>query len=122
MSNGEIVEQGTHDDLVGREGAYWRLVRAQDLGRGRNEESDGETEGKLDHVVLEESGSGPGVQPGESNSAVCEVGEQPINLISCIGIIMREQKCLWVTFLAVAICCIAGGKNPRQGLAIEADS
>jgi ATP-binding cassette subfamily B (MDR/TAP) protein 1 len=29
MSNGEIVEQGTHDDLLEKEGAYYRLVSAQ---------------------------------------------------------------------------------------------
>jgi ATP-binding cassette subfamily B multidrug efflux pump len=29
MENGRIVEQGTHDELVAREGAYFRLYQAQ---------------------------------------------------------------------------------------------
>ncbi|QAY59177.1 ABC transporter ATP-binding protein [Microbacterium protaetiae] len=29
MEHGDIVEKGTHDELIAREGAYWRLYRAQ---------------------------------------------------------------------------------------------
>jgi ATP-binding cassette subfamily B protein len=29
MEHGDIVEQGTHDELIGREGAYWRLYQSQ---------------------------------------------------------------------------------------------
>nr|WP_274636914.1 ABC transporter ATP-binding protein [Microbacterium bovistercoris] len=29
MEHGDIVEQGTHDQLIAREGAYWRLYQAQ---------------------------------------------------------------------------------------------
>ncbi|MER7797036.1 ABC transporter ATP-binding protein [Microbacterium sp. NPDC096154] len=29
MEHGDIVEQGTHDDLIAREGAYWRLYQSQ---------------------------------------------------------------------------------------------
>jgi len=32
MENGQIIEQGRHDDLVGRGGRYAELVRAQHLG------------------------------------------------------------------------------------------
>jgi ATP-binding cassette subfamily B protein len=29
MEHGDIVEQGTHDELIGRQGAYWRLYQSQ---------------------------------------------------------------------------------------------
>jgi len=29
MDRGEIVEIGPHDELMAREGAYWRLYQAQ---------------------------------------------------------------------------------------------
>jgi ATP-binding cassette subfamily B protein len=29
MEHGDIVEQGTHDELIAREGAYWRLYQSQ---------------------------------------------------------------------------------------------
>ncbi|MFX8968858.1 hypothetical protein ABTN10_19295, partial [Acinetobacter baumannii] len=29
MEDGAIVEQGSHDELLARRGAYWRLYRAQ---------------------------------------------------------------------------------------------
>jgi ATP-binding cassette, subfamily B (MDR/TAP), member 1 len=32
MSEGRIIEQGSHDDLLEREGAYYRLVNAQKIG------------------------------------------------------------------------------------------
>jgi subfamily B ATP-binding cassette protein MsbA len=31
MSNGEVLEQGTHQDLISADGAFARLVRAQGL-------------------------------------------------------------------------------------------
>ena len=29
MEHGDIVEKGTHDELIAAEGAYWRLYRSQ---------------------------------------------------------------------------------------------
>ena len=29
MENGSIVEKGSHDELIAKEGAYWRLYQAQ---------------------------------------------------------------------------------------------
>jgi ABC-type multidrug transport system fused ATPase/permease subunit len=32
LENGRLVEQGTHEDLIARQGRYWHYVRLQDLG------------------------------------------------------------------------------------------
>ncbi|KAK1753327.1 P-loop containing nucleoside triphosphate hydrolase protein [Echria macrotheca] len=45
MTKGKIIEQGTHEDLVGMDGAYARLVRVQDLAvSARSSTSDSEPE------------------------------------------------------------------------------
>jgi ATP-binding cassette subfamily B (MDR/TAP) protein 1 len=55
MENGRILEQGTHDALLESNGAYARLVRAQDLSVATQDEdasnSQDETD-KEDHVTL----------------------------------------------------------------------
>ncbi|KAJ3578927.1 hypothetical protein NPX13_g1645 [Xylaria arbuscula] len=44
MRKGQIVEQGTHDSLVTANGAYARLVHAQDLATGMNSEESSDSE------------------------------------------------------------------------------
>ncbi|CAI8445548.1 MAG: Lipid A export ATP-binding/permease protein MsbA [Cryomorphaceae bacterium] len=34
MNEGQVVERGTHDDLIAQQGTYAELVRLQDVGRG----------------------------------------------------------------------------------------
>lgn len=41
MREGKIVEQGTHESLMSQDGAYARLVQAQDLSVAANDEHDG---------------------------------------------------------------------------------
>jgi ATP-binding cassette subfamily B protein len=33
MENGDIVEQGNHEELLAKQGAYYRLYRAQFAGQ-----------------------------------------------------------------------------------------
>ena len=42
MSEGRIVEQGTHDDLIDRRGAYYNLVEAQRIAANTNADDDDE--------------------------------------------------------------------------------
>lgn len=41
MENGAIVEQGNHEDLIRREGAYWRLYNSQFEGALQSDEDEG---------------------------------------------------------------------------------
>ncbi|KAI9884071.1 MAG: GTPase-activating protein [Watsoniomyces obsoletus] len=41
MSHGRIVEQGTHDELIDRQGAYYNLVEAQRIAANRNDQTEG---------------------------------------------------------------------------------
>ncbi|KAG8532088.1 GTPase-activating protein [Bacidia gigantensis] len=52
MSGGRIVEQGTHNDLVERQGAYFNLVQAQQISAQKEEEAAQESS---DQESVEES-------------------------------------------------------------------
>ncbi|AIF41537.1 multidrug ABC transporter ATP-binding protein [Dermacoccus nishinomiyaensis] len=41
MENGDIVEQGSHDDLLAARGAYWRLYEAQFAGAAQTDTDEG---------------------------------------------------------------------------------
>ena len=41
INDGRVVEMGTHSQLVGREGAYFRLLQAQNAGRKSSKMSTG---------------------------------------------------------------------------------
>lgn len=47
MDKGEIVEVGGHEELIAREGAYYRLYQAQQ----RQVEAEGVSEGALSETV-----------------------------------------------------------------------
>ncbi|KAM7188807.1 P-loop containing nucleoside triphosphate hydrolase protein [Naviculisporaceae sp. PSN 640] len=111
MSGGEIVEQGTHDELVSSRGAYWRLVQAQNLGQGHDDEdSSSDLEEKTNKTLgPEESHPDPSTVLSKkcSSSTTKKAGDK--NLLTCLGIILAEQRYLMVTFVMVAISCIVGG-------------
>ena len=57
MSKGDIVEQGTHESLLARDGAYARLVKAQNLSPtfgSSNEDSDVDPDPKDNEVEIKE--------------------------------------------------------------------
>lgn len=112
MSNGFVVEQGTHDELIDANGAYARLVRAQDLGHADRDEGidGGHQEAK---VSLVRTQTQVGSIHGEASK---EKGKDEINysLIRCILIVLREQGGLWPWFLLLAIAAVLGGKFPSR--------
>ncbi|KAG9254054.1 multidrug resistance protein 1 [Emericellopsis atlantica] len=107
MAKGEVIEQGSHDNLTAQNGAYARLVKAQDLGSGTLEEDSGpeadahedDLDRPLTTVSTNASAGGPlGIKDEESYS-----------LFHGLWLILAENPTLWWAYFLVAIACIAGG-------------
>lgn len=114
MSNGEVVETGTHDQLDAAGGAYHRLIKAQDLGRVHTEDTSTEEKNEVSATLS----AVPSIQKPETHvdTADCTQGEQQRkhsardrSLIRCLAIFFGEQRELWLYFLVAFIACLAGG-------------
>jgi ATP-binding cassette subfamily B (MDR/TAP) protein 1 len=116
MADGAVIEQGTHDDLLARGGAYSRLVRAQDLGNAGAgddqgvEEKEGNTRLELVRTQTQASGVGQATKEHVNDGI-------HYNLVHCIWIIFKEQKHLWKWFLILGVATVAGGATfPAQAI------
>ncbi|KAI5788367.1 ABC transporter-like protein [Geopyxis carbonaria] len=54
MADGKVAEEGTHEDLIAREGAYFRLVKAQKLDSGSSASSLNSATTKFDAAIAPE--------------------------------------------------------------------
>lgn len=122
MSKGNVVEQGTHQELLAIDGHYRSLVRAQNLSRGEEITQPSE---KLTHsphghddspaelsqnenLINTELLDNPDVSAPTPNSA-----QQ--SMLHCFWIIFSEQKDLYPWFGALSLAClVAGGTYPVQ--------
>ncbi len=108
LADGAVIEQGTHDDLLTRNGAYARLVKAQDLGKAGAEESGEEKEEVRQMELIRTQTQASGIGTTEKEPAKDGIH---YNLVHCILIIFMEQKHLWRWFLILVIATIAGGRS-----------
>ncbi|KAI8941697.1 hypothetical protein NX059_002907 [Plenodomus lindquistii] len=114
MGDGAVIEQGTHDNLLKRGGAYTRLVKAQDLGQ-----ADGGNQGDND-----ETWTGTTlIRTHTRASVVNKIDYDPAhdginyNLVKCTFLILREQGHLWRYFVILAIAALCGGATyPAQAI------
>ncbi|KAK3070096.1 hypothetical protein LTS18_000141, partial [Coniosporium uncinatum] len=114
MSQGSVMEQGTHEELTAAKGAYYRLVEAQDLGQsgGKDRESSNADieaeEGEDLKLVLARSAT--------QTRSITDLGvmdtidpDLGYSLLKCIRILCKEQRTLWSSFAVILVACIAGG-------------
>ncbi|PHH90831.1 hypothetical protein CDD83_2543 [Cordyceps sp. RAO-2017] len=125
MSKGETIESGTHQQLIDHGGAYARLVKAQDLGRGGDndveeeddddddEEGDGEKQkGAAAANDLEAAltrASTVAASLGGGGASWAGPDRSRYGLLHGLYLILREQKPLWWPMAVTLACCAVGG-------------
>lgn len=119
MSQGAVIEQGTHGELLARGGAYSKLVRSQDLERATEkprsdseEMSDEISEEDDQHfrkLALKRTASSTGSNHVSSDQP--ESSEtMGYGLLKCLGLLIKEQPTLWYLYAITAIVSIFGGE------------
>lgn len=123
IANGCVREQGTHEQLIAQDGQYAALVRAQELGHGK------ETSGNASQDGEDETGMDASSEPMFLNKTVSvgrsidpETQEKTrgivrLSLSRCIFRILKEQKSLYGWFIFATIGIMTGGATfPGQAL------
>jgi ATP-binding cassette, subfamily B (MDR/TAP), member 1 len=137
MQQGRIVEQGTHDALLEKRGAYFNLVSAQRIGAGRkeNDSEDEKEEEELTKVQSSMTGSHVPFDPDDEKLALGKTttsksisskileekgGEKKgpkYSLWTLIKFIASFNKKEWVFMLiGLVFSVISGGGQPTQGV------
>ncbi|KAI4251913.1 MAG: hypothetical protein L6R42_008187, partial [Xanthoria sp. 1 TBL-2021] len=123
IANGCVREQGTHEQLIAQDGQYAALVRAQELGHGK------ESGGNASQDREDESGMDASSEPMFLNKIVSlgrlidpesqenTRGIVRLSLSRCIFRILKEQKSLYGWFIFTTIGIMTGGAiYPGQAL------
>ncbi|KAI6828975.1 multidrug resistance protein [Hortaea werneckii] len=131
MAQGVVIEQGTHTDLLTRNGAYARLVSAQSLERKTEEDvggatetlADGESDDGDDHrqSSLAQVRTASSVTPSAAGLSGTEPKETKesmgYSLIRCLLKLIREQPRLWLAYSVLFGTSLgAGGTWPAQAV------
>ncbi|KAJ5690007.1 hypothetical protein N7462_004399 [Penicillium macrosclerotiorum] len=114
LTQGQIMEKGTHDELFLAAGPYHRLVKAQDLGHVQTDECDSEKD---------QSEAIAAVTTIQSRQTLGETDPGPVQKLAapsrkmtiwqCLAILLGERRELWPEFIITLIACVVGGAtNP----------
>lgn len=121
MSQGKIMEQGRHEELVSTNGVYATLVKAQDLAPANIENhspesassSDGSENGD-DHIDRVQSLAKVGTAQAQQMTALKDRENHDLydeaGIIRNIWKLLRGTPDLWLWFAVTSATCVAGGK------------
>ncbi len=75
MEHGDIVEQGDHDELIAKRGAYWRLYQSQFEQAATDIDAEEALTGTTPVIVTGEADAAPGGADGSADETGPEAGE-----------------------------------------------
>jgi ATP-binding cassette, subfamily B (MDR/TAP), member 1 len=110
MTQGKVIEQGTHSSLIAGNGPYASLVHAQNLHAADEDVSPEETEAiggtprnekRLEHVLTPIKSIGSTDEPEDVS--------RKFSLARCLWIILYEHRRLWPYFLCGTLASVGGG-------------
>ncbi|CAD0018293.1 unnamed protein product [Aureobasidium pullulans] len=110
LDKGVIREQGTHAELLEQQGAYYRLVMAQDLGNddGTSDNKDAvSTEAGAHRVLSRKESAGVGQEIDRSQDERAHTLNY--SLLKCFAIFVKERRDCWLNLLIIGIACVVGG-------------
>ncbi|KAB8067980.1 P-loop containing nucleoside triphosphate hydrolase protein [Aspergillus leporis] len=124
MSKGRIIEQGQHDELVVKGGAYANLVKAQDLSTARPEDKEEQsTDDKMPDKEAEPIQSLARYQTAEAQRLALLQDREDFELYKRSGLLHSIAKLVIKTpnlklwYFLTIICCAAGAAIfPGQAL------
>lgn len=129
MTNGQVVEQGNHHELLELDGLYAAMVRAQDLGAGAKEDAFGgvsdERTLKVD-TLKEYNSNAPSLTrkrseynaaDPESKDETMTTGTLGYSLIRCVWIMLKENTDLYPWYALISLAYVmVGATYPAEAI------
>ncbi|KAK4502842.1 hypothetical protein PRZ48_006268 [Zasmidium cellare] len=120
MQQGVVIEQGTHKELIDRDGHYAAMVRAQDLNtqEGEAEIIDEDDDKRLEHAFsLQRTKTDAASTTAEAEIKKLTSGTLGYGLLKCIYIMFKENPNLyWCYIVSFCGCLLGGGMYPAQAI------
>ena len=114
MSEGTVVEQGTHLELINKKGHYAALVLAQDLGDEEEAPATGSKPADFSEQIDRQISLQPNLEVSKPADAS---GTLNYSLLRCIITMFAEQRNLYFCFILSTIACLIGGATyPAQAI------
>jgi ATP-binding cassette subfamily B (MDR/TAP) protein 1 len=121
MSQGALIEQGTHNELLSRGGAYAKLVQSQDLERASGKDTNDTGEISEEDVAEADDQHFRKLALKRTVSTTGSIHaqhDQPdatetmgYGLFKCLVLLIKEQPELWYLYAITAVVSILGGKS-----------
>ncbi|KAI5257445.1 multidrug resistance protein [Aureobasidium subglaciale] len=110
LDKGVIREQGTHAELLGQKGAYYRLVMAQDLGNDKDdkvEKQEADQSIEVTRALSRKESNGVGKELETSTDQ--NLRSLNYSLLKCFAIFVKERRDCWSNLLIIGVACVIGG-------------